>query len=157
MKKAECRRIDAFERWCWRRLFRSPLDCKETKPVNPNGNQHWIFILKDWGWNWSSNTLATWCEELTHLKRPWCWERLKVGDEGDNGAWDGWMASPTQWTWVWASSRRWWRTGKPGMLQSTGSQRVGCNWTELNWPSSSENGYWTILPISSYYCEDELM
>ena len=74
------------------------------------------------------NTLATWCEELTHLKRPWCWERLKAGGEGDGSGWDGWMASPTQWTWVWASSGRWWRTGKPGVLLSMDSQRVGHAW-----------------------------
>ena len=69
-----------------------------------------------------SNTLATWCEELTHWKRPWCWERLKAGREGDNRGWDGWMVSPTRWTWVWASFRSWWWTGKPGVLQSTGLQ-----------------------------------
>ena len=81
---------------------------------------------KDWGW--SSNTLATWCDELTHWKRPWCLERLKAGGEGDDRGQDGWMASPTQWTWVWANSKRWWRTGKPGMLQSTGLQRVVHDW-----------------------------
>ena len=85
-------------------------------------NIHWKY------WGWSSNTLATWCEELTHWKRPWCWERLKAGEEGDDRAWDGWMASLTQWTWIWASSGRWWRTGKPGMLQSTGRQRVSYDW-----------------------------
>ena len=88
---------------------------------------------KDWCWSWSSNGLATWCEELTHWKRPWCWERLKAGGEGDDRGWGGWMASPTRWTWVWASSRglRW--TGKPGVLQSMESQRVRYNWvTELN-------------------------
>ena len=78
--------------------------------------------------------LATWCEELTHLKRPWCWERLRAGGEGDDRGWDGWMASPTQWTWVWVDSRSWWWTGRPGVLQSMGSQRVGHDWaTELNW------------------------
>jgi len=83
---------------------------------------------------WNSNTLATWCDELTHWKRPWCWERLKAEGEGDDRGWDGWMASLTQWIWVWASSGNWWRTGKPGMLQSMGSQRVGHDWaTELNW------------------------
>jgi len=81
---------------------------------------HW----KDWCWSGSSNTLATRCEELTHWKRFWCGERLKAG-EGDNRGWDGWMASPTQWTGVSASSRKQWRTGKPGLLQSMGSQRVG--------------------------------
>ena len=81
----------------------------------------------------NSNTLATWCEELTHLKRSWCWERLKAGGEGDDRRWDGWMASLTQWTWVWASSRSWWWIGRPGVLQSMGSQRVGHDWaTELN-------------------------
>ena len=93
-------------------------------------NIHW----KDWWWSWNSNTLTTWFEELTRLKRPWCWERLKVGGEENDRGWDSWMASPTQWTWVWASSRRWWRTGKPGMLQSMGSQRVRHDWaTEQQW------------------------
>ena len=93
-------------------------------------NIHW----KDWCWSWSSNTFATWCEELTHWKRPWSWERLKAGGEGDNRGWDGWMASPTQWTWVWVNSGSWWWTGRPGMLQSMGSQRVGHDrdWTELS-------------------------
>jgi len=77
------------------------------------------------------NTLDNWCEELTHLKRPWCWERLKVGGEGDDRGWDGWIASPTWWTWVWESSGSWWWTGKPSMLQSMGLQRVRHNWTEL--------------------------
>ena len=85
-------------------------------------------------YNISSNTWATWCKEPTHKKRPWCWgEGLKEEREGDNRGWDGWMASPTWWTWVWPSSRRWWRTGKPGVLQSMGSQRVGHDWaTEQN-------------------------
>ena len=91
---------------------------------------HW----KDWCWSWNSNTLATWCEELTHLKRPWCWERLRAGGEGDDRGWDGWMASLTQWTWVWVDSGSWWWTGRPGVLWFMGSQRVGHDWaTELNW------------------------
>ena len=82
--------------------------------------------------------LAIWCEKLTHLKRPWCWERLKAGGEGDDRGWDGWMASPTQWTWVWVNCRSWWWTGRPGVLRSMGSQRVGHNWvTELNWSTST--------------------
>ena len=77
--------------------------------------------------------LATWCEELTHLKRPWCWERLRAGGEGDNRGRDGWMASPTQWTWVWVNFGSWWWTGRPGVLQFMGSQRVRHDWgTELN-------------------------
>ena len=86
-------------------------------------------------WSWNSNTLATWCKELTHLKRPWCWERLRAGGEGDNKGWDGWMASPTQWTWVWVDSGSWWWTGKPGVLQFMGSQRVRHDWAnELELP-----------------------
>ena len=83
------------------------------------------------------NTLATWCEELTHWKRPWCWERLKVGGEGDDRGWDGWMASLTQWTWVWVDSGSWWWTERPGVLWSMGLQRVRHDWvTELHWTSS---------------------
>ena len=120
--------------WCFwtvvlEKTLESPLDSTEIKPVYPEGNLSWIF-RKDWCW--SSNTLATWWEELTHLKRPWCWERLKIRREGD-GRWDGWMASLTQWTWVWANSQILWRTGKPGMLQSMGSQRVRCNLATEQW------------------------
>ena len=75
---------------------------------------------------------STWCKELTHLRRPWCWERLSTGGEGDDRGWDGWMAPPTQWTWVWVNSRSWWWTARPGVLQFMGSQRVGQDWaTEL--------------------------
>ena len=126
IKKAECWRIDAFKLWCWR-TFESPLDCKEIQSVHPKGDQ-------SWSWNWNSNTLATWCKELTYLKRPWCWKKLKVGGEGDDRGWDGWMASPTQWTWVWVNSGSWWWTRRPGVPQSMGSQRVGHDWaTKLNW------------------------
>ena len=132
IKKAECWRVDAFKLWCGRRLA-SLLDCKEIKPVNPKGNQSWIIHWKDWCWSWNSNTLATWYEELTHWKIPWCWERLKAG-EGDNRGWDGWMASPSRWTWVWVNSGSWWQTGRPGVLRFMGSQRVGHDWAiELNW------------------------
>ena len=91
---------------------------------------HW----KDWYWSWNSKTLATWCEELTHLKRPWCWERLRAGGEREDRGWEGWMASPTQWTWVWVGSGSWCWTGRPGMLQLMGLQTVGHKWAnELNW------------------------
>ena len=95
IKKAECWRIDGFELWCWRRLLRVPWTARYS-------NQS---ILKEISLDYSLeglmlklklNTLATWCEELTHWIRPWCWERLKVGGEGDDTGWDGWMASPTQ-------------------------------------------------------------
>ena len=93
---------------------------------------HW----KDWCWSWSANTLATWCKELTPLKRPWCWERLRTGGEGDDRGWDGWMASPTQWIWVWVDSSSWWWIGRSGMQGPllVGLQRVRHDWaTELNW------------------------
>ena len=87
------------------KTLESPLDCKEIQPVHPKGDQSWIFIhWKDWCWSWNFNTLATWCEQLTHWKRPWCWERLEAGGQGDDRGWDDWMASPTQWTWVWVNS-----------------------------------------------------
>ena len=95
------------------------------------------FLWREWCWSWNSSTLATSCEELTHWKRLWCWEGLGVGGEGDNRGWDGWMASPTWWAWVWVSSGCWWWTGKPGVLQSTELKKVGHNWgTELNWTVS---------------------
>ena len=133
LKKAECRRIDAFELWCWRRLLRVPWTARRSnqsilKEISPECS------LEHWCWSWNSSTLSTWCKEVTYWKRPWCWERLKAGGEGDNRGWGGWMASLTRWTWVWVSSRSWWWTGMPGMLQSMGSQRVGHDWaTELNW------------------------
>ena len=128
IKKAECQRTDAFELWCWRRLLRVPWTTRRSnqsilKEISPEYSLEGLMLKLKY------DTLAAWCEELSHWKRPWCWERLKAGGEGDNRGWDGWMASPTRWTWVWASSGGWWWTG---VLQSLGSQRVGHNWaTEL--------------------------
>ena len=121
------------------KTLKSPLDCKEIQPVHPKRRSvlgvHW----KDWCWGWNSNTLATSCEELIHWKRPWCWEGLGAGGEGDDRGWDGWMASLTQWTWVWVNSGSWWWTGRPGVLWFMGSQRVGHDWaTELNWTDALE-------------------
>ena len=91
------------------------------------------FLWREWCWSWNSSTLATSCEELTHWKRPWCWEGLGAGGEGDNRGWDGSMASLTQWMWVWVNSGSWWWTGRPGVLWFMGSRRVGHDWaTELN-------------------------
>ena len=126
IKKAEWRKIDAFKLWSWRRLL-SPLDCKEIQPINPKGNPPWLFTGRT-NAEAEAPTSATWCKELTDWKRPWCWERLKAGGEGEDRGWGGWMASLIQWTWIWANSVRWWRTEKPGMLQSMGSQRVGHDW-----------------------------
>ena len=105
------------------------LGCTEIKLVNIKGNQSWIFIGRT---DTEELTLATWCEELTHWKRPCCWERLKVGGEGDDRGWDGWKALLTQRTWVWASSESWWWTGKPGVLQSMGSQRFRHEWANTH-------------------------
>ena len=91
---------------------------------------HW----KDWCWSWNSNTLATSCEKLTHLKRPWCWERLRAGGEGDDRGWDGGMASATQWTWVWVESSSCQQIRRPGVLRFMGLQRVRHDWAiQLNW------------------------
>ena len=128
IKKAECWRIDAFELRCWRRLLRVPWTARRSnqpilKEINPEYSLEELMLK-----SWCSNILATWCEELTHWKSPWCWERLKAGEGNDRG-WDSWMASLT---WVWASSRSWWWMGKHGMLLSMGLQRVRHNWaTEL--------------------------
>ena len=108
-------------------------DCKEIQPVHPKGDQSWVFIGRT---DAEAETTVLWPPDvkLTHWKRPWCWERLEAGEEGDNRGWDGWMASLTRWTWVWVGSGSCWWTGRPGMLQSKGSQRVRHNWaTELNW------------------------
>ena len=123
MWELDCEESWAQKNWCFwtvvlEKTLESPLDCKEIKPVHPKGNQ-----------SWNSNTLATWFKELIHCKSPWCWERLKAGGEGNDIGWDGWMASPTRWTWVWASSSGWQWTGKPGVLQSMRSQRAGHDWT----------------------------
>ena len=128
----------APKNWCFwtvmvEKSLDSHLDCREIQLVHPKGNQSWIFIGRTDAEAETLNTLVTWCEELTHLKRPWGWERLKVGGEGDDRGWDGWMAPPTQWTWAWVNSGSWWWTGRPGMLQFMGLQRVGHDWTELNW------------------------
>ena len=133
MKKAECRRIDAFELWCWRRLLRVPWTSRRSnqsilKEISPGISLEGMIL------SWNSSTLVTSCEELTHWKRLWFWEGLGAGGEGDDRGWDGWMASLTRWTWVWVNSWSWWCTGRPGVLRFMGSQRVGHVWvTELNW------------------------
>ena len=120
----------------WKEFFKLPwkgmiLIWKQRMQVDKDKH---VVKFSIWCWSWNSNTLATWCKELTHLKRPWCWGRLGAGGEGDDRGWDGWMASPTQWAWVWVNSGSYWWTGRPGVLQFMGSQRVGRNWaTELNW------------------------
>ena len=104
-------------------------------PAGPFWRRSVLLVLwKDWCWSWNSSSLATSCEQLTHWKRPWCWEALGAGGEVDDRGWDDWMASPTRWTWVWVNSESRWWTGRPSVLWFMGSQRVGYDWvTELNW------------------------
>ena len=141
VKKAEHRKIDAFELWCWRRLLRVPWTARRSnlsvlKGVSPEYSLEGMMLKLKLQY-------STWCKELTHLKRPWCWERLRAGGEGDDRGWDGWMASMSWWTWVWVNSRRWCWTGRPGVLRFMGSQRVGHEWaTELNWTE--------VLSMNSY-------
>ena len=122
------------------KTLESPLDCKEIQAVHPKGDWSWVFIGRT-EVEAETNTLATWCEELTHWKRPWCWERLRAGGEGDDRGWDGWMA------WVWVNSGSWWWTGRPGVLQFMGLQRVRHDWaTQLNW-----TGYLNFLYQPIYW------
>ena len=109
IKKAEHQRIYAFELCCWRRLLRAPWFRDPTSPSERRSvlGVHW----KDWCWSWNSNSLATWCKGLTHLKRPWCWERLRAGGKEDDRGWDGWRVSPTRWKWVCVDSWSWWCQG----------------------------------------------
>ena len=125
IKKSGRWRIDAFELWYWRRLLRVPWAAGDPKSVL---NIYW----KDWCWSWNSNTLATWCEKLTHEK-PLMLGKIEGRGEGYNREWDSWMASPTQWIWVWINSGHCWWTGRPGMLHSMGvarSQTQLSDWTD---------------------------
>ena len=122
------------------------LNCGVGKDLNVPWTVRWSnqSILKEISPDYSLKGLmlklklqnvATWCKEPTHWKKPWCWEGLKARGEGGDRGWDGWMAPLMRWTWVWVGSGSWWWTGKPGELQSMGSQSVGHNWvTELNYP-----------------------
>ena len=122
--------------WMWE------LDYKESWA--PKNWWFWTVVLEkmlesplEWCWSWNSNTLAIWCQELTHLKRPWYWERLKAGGEGDDREWDGWMASPTPRTRIWADSRSWWWIGSLARCSPWGRKESdtteSLKWTELNW------------------------
>ena len=105
----------------------SPLDCKEIHTVYPKGDQSCVFIGRI---DLEAETPILWSPDTKSWliwKRPWCWERLRAGGEGDDRGWDGWMVSPTQWTWVRVDSGSWWWTGRPGVLRFMGSQRVGHN------------------------------
>ena len=134
-----------LKHWClWivvlEKTLENPLDNKDIWPVNPKGNQPWIFIGRT---DAEAETPVLWPTDAKSqlLEKTLMLERLKAGREGDDRGWDGWMASLTQWTFVWTNSRRWWRTGQPGalqpsVLQSMGSQRVGHNWETAQWHCS---------------------
>ena len=134
VKKAECQKIDVFELLCWRRLLRDPWTARRSnqsilKEISPGCSLDGLMLkLK-------LHYLATSCEELTHWKRPWCWERVRAGGEGDDGGWDGWMASLTQWTWVWVDTGSWWHQGGLACCGSWGCKELNTtewlNWTEL--------------------------
>ena len=161
IKKAEWR-IDAFQLWCWRRLLRVPWTARRSnqlilKKISSEDSLEGLMLkLK-------LQYFGHLMQELTHLKRPWCWERLRAGGEGDDRGWGGWLASQTQWTWVWVSSGSWWWTGKPGMLRPWGHKELDMteqwSWTEL--PDSWEkilgkryflnnSIYWVLLFIGCY-------
>ena len=133
----------ALKNWCFwtivlEKTLESPLDYKKIQPVHAKGDQSWVFIGRTDA-EAETNTLAIWCEELTHWKRLWCWEGLGAVGEGDDRGWDVWMASLTRWTWVWVNSGRWWWTGRLGLLRFMGSQRVGHDWaTEMNKHNGNE-------------------
>ena len=131
-----------MKNWCFwtvvlEKTLESPLDCKEIQLVHPKGDQSWVFIGRS---DAEAETPILWPPHAKSwlMEKTLCWERLRVGGEGDDRGWDGWMASLTRWRWVWVNSRSWWWTGRPGMLWFMGSQSVGHDWaTELNWNGSS--------------------
>ena len=139
MWELDCEESWALKNWCFwtvvlEKTLESPMDCKEIQPVHPKGNQPWIFTGRT---DAEAEAPILWPPDAKSglvKKRLWCWERLKAGGEGDHRGWDNWMASLTQWTWVWVSSWSWWWTGKPGVVQSMGLQRVRHDWaTEVNY------------------------
>ena len=143
LKKAEHQRIDAFELWCCRRplrVFSRRPNQSILKEMSPEYSLEGLMLQS---FQWNSNTLSTWCKELTRWKRPWSWERLKVGGEGDNRGQDGWMASLTWLTWVWVGSGSWWWTRKTGVPQSMGLQRV-----RHDWETGLKRTYWTAVDLS---------
>ena len=131
-KKADCWRIDAFELWCWRRLLRVTWTARRSnqsilKEIGPGCSLEGLMLKLNLQY------FGHLMQRADSLKRLWCWERLRDGGEGDDRGWDGWMASPTQWAWVWVDSGSWWWTGRPGVLRLMGLQRVRHDWvTELN-------------------------
>ena len=131
IKKAECQRTDTFELWCWRRFLRVPWTARRSnqsilKEISPEYSLEGLMLkLK-------LQYFGHLMQRMTPWKRPWCWERLKAGGEGDDRGWDGWLASPTQWTWVWASSGSWWWTRKLACCSPWGHKELDTT-ERLNW------------------------
>ena len=138
MWKLDCEESWVLKNWSFwtvvlEKTLESPLDCKDIQPVHSKGDQPWVFFGRT---DAKAETPVLWLPQAKSwlTGKDWCWEGLGAGGEGDERGWDGWMASWTWWAWAWVNSRSWWWTGRAGMLQFMGSQRVGHNWaTELNW------------------------
>ena len=134
IKKAACHKNTCFWTVVLEKNLGSPLYFKEIKPVYPKGYQSW-YSLEGLMLKLNLQYFGHLMRRADSLEKFWCWKGLGTGGEGDNRGWDGWMASPTRWTWVWVNSRSWWWPGRPGVLQFMGLQRVGTeqlNWTELS-------------------------
>ena len=149
VKKAECRRIDAFELWCWRRLLRVPWTARRSnqsilKEISPEYSLEGLMLkLK-------RQYFGHLIQRTNSFEKTLMWERLKAGREEDDRGWDGWMASLTQWIWVWVDSGSWWWTGRPGVLRFMGSQTVGHDWeTELKSDVSCQSVEWWMGYLSS--------
>ena len=151
MWELDCEESWVPKHWCFwtvvlEKTLESPLDCKEIHPVHSKGDQSWMFFGRT---DAEAETPVLWTLDAKNwlTRKNWSWERLKVGGEGHDRGWDGWIASLSQWTWVWVNSGSWCWTGKPGVLQSMGSQRVRHDWaTELNW---TEPNPWRICILSN--------
>ena len=148
---------NAFELWCWRRLLQVPWTARRSnqsilKEISPGCSLEGLMLkLK-------LQYFGHLMRRVDSLERPWCWEGLGAGGDGDDRGWDGWMASPTWWMWVWVNSGRWWWTGRPGVLRFIGSQRVGHSWAaELNWDCLLKLNVMTVAPGRLYSLHHSFM
>jgi len=155
MWELDCEESWALKNWCFwtvvlEKTLASPLACKEIQPVHSVGDQPWDFFGRNDA-KADTQYFGHLMRRVDSLEKLWCWEGLRAGGEGDDRGWDGWMASLTQWTWVWVNSGSWWWTGRPGVLQFMGSQRVGHDWaTDLNWTELIQQ-FLTAIWISYFY------
>ena len=154
MWELDCEEGWVPKNWCFwtvglEKTLEGPLDSREIQLVHSKGDQSWVFIERT---DVEAETPILWPPDVKSWliwKDPDCWERLRAGGEGEDRGWDGWMPSPTQWTWVWVDSRSWWWTGRPGVLQFMGLQRLGRDWAaELNWTETPNLSF----PTNAYNC-----